>query len=46
MVNVDFITKMESYFGNRLSLSVKGEKEAVITSGPKTAAFRKWAESL
>lgn len=46
MVNVDYITKMEPYFGNRLSLSVKGEKESVITSGPKTAAFRKWAESL
>ena len=46
MVNVDFITKMEAYFGNRLSISVKGEKEALITSGPKTAAFRKWADSL
>ncbi len=46
IVNVDYITKMESYFGNRLSISVKGEKDNLITSGPKTAAFRKWTESL
>ncbi len=46
IINVDFITKMESYFGNRLSISVKGEQDNLITSGPKTAAFRKWTEGL
>ncbi|MEM9931142.1 MAG: LytTR family DNA-binding domain-containing protein [Bacteroidota bacterium] len=44
MVNIEYIVKLESYFGNRLSISIQGGSEALITSGPKTAAFRKWVE--
>ena len=46
IVNVNFITKMEGYFGNRLAIQIQGEEEKLKTSGPKTAAFRKWMEQL
>ncbi len=44
ILNINFIEKMESYFGNRLVIHLKGGKESLKTSGPKTAAFRKWLE--
>ncbi len=44
IVNINFIEKMEAYFGNRLVVSIKNNKEGLKTSGPKTAAFRKWVE--
>jgi len=42
IVNINFIEKMEAYFGNRLVVSMKNAKEGLKTSGPKTSAFRKW----
>ncbi len=44
IVNIAFIEKMESYFGSRLSISLKGQGATLKTSGPKTAAFRRWLE--
>ena len=46
IVNVNYIVKMESFFGNRLAIHLQGEQETLKTSGPKTAAFRKWMDSL
>ncbi len=46
IVNVNYIVKMEAYFGNRLSIQLQGMTEVLKTSGPKTAAFRKWIDSL
>ncbi len=42
IVNINYIEKMEAYFGNRLSITLRGQKETLKTSGPKTAAFRRW----
>ena len=44
IININFIEKMEPYFGNRLVIHLQGQKEGVKTSGPKTSAFRKWVE--
>ncbi|MEM6321699.1 MAG: LytTR family DNA-binding domain-containing protein, partial [Bacteroidota bacterium] len=44
IVNINFIQKMEAYFGNRLVVSIKNDGASLKTSGPKTAAFRKWVE--
>ncbi|MEL7221075.1 MAG: LytTR family DNA-binding domain-containing protein [Bacteroidota bacterium] len=44
IVQVDFIEKIESYFNNRLAVSVPGIKKAMITSSSRTADFRKWIE--
>lgn len=46
IVNVNYIVKMEGYFGNRLAIQIQGEQEKLKTSGPKTAAFRKWMDRL
>ena len=44
IVHIEYIEKMEAYFGNRLVIHLPGVKEGLKTSGPKTAAFRKWLE--
>lgn len=44
IVNINYIEKMESYFNNRLTITINGVKEALKTSGPKTSAFRKWID--
>ena len=44
IININFIEKMEAYFGNRLVVSMKNNTVGLKTSGPKTAAFRKWVE--
>lgn len=46
MIHLNFIEKMEPYFGNRLVISMQNTKASLKTSGPKTAAFRKWVEGL
>ncbi|MBX2873937.1 MAG: LytTR family DNA-binding domain-containing protein [Saprospiraceae bacterium] len=46
MVNIQYIQKMEPYFGNRLVVHLKDQKEGLKTSGAKTAAFRKWVEGI
>ena len=44
IVNIEYIEKMENYFGNRLSISLTNIKDSLKTSGPKTASFRKWVD--
>ncbi|MFK7981216.1 MAG: LytR/AlgR family response regulator transcription factor [Saprospiraceae bacterium] len=46
IININFIAKMEAYFGNRLVVSMKNDRVGLKTSGPKTAAFRKWVEGI
>ena len=45
MVNVNFIEKLENYFNDRLSVSVSGTEEKLISSASRTAALRKWIDS-
>ncbi len=42
IINLNFIEKIESYFGDRLSLSMKNLKIKLVTSASVTAEFRKW----
>lgn len=44
IVHIDFIENIESYFKNRLLISMKGCKEKVMTSSSTTSEFRKWLE--
>ena len=44
IINIDFIENIESYFKNRLLISIKNHKEKVMTSSATTADFRKWIE--
>lgn len=44
IVNIDFIEKIESHFKNRLLISIKNQKEKVMTSSSTTSEFRKWLE--
>ena len=44
IINIDFIENIESYFKNRLLISIKSHKEKVMTSSATTADFRKWIE--
>jgi len=46
MVNIRYIKKMESYFGNRLVVHLINQANGLKTSGSKTAAFRKWVEGI
>lgn len=44
IISIDFIENIESYFKNRLLISIKNHKEKVMTSSANTADFRKWLE--
>ena len=44
IININFIEKMENYFGNRLAIKLRHIETTLKTSGPKTASFRKWVE--
>jgi DNA-binding LytR/AlgR family response regulator len=44
IISIDFIENIESYFKNRLLISMKNYKEKVMTSSSTTADFRKWLE--
>lgn len=44
IVNINFIEKIEPYFGDRLSISIKNYKQYLITSASATSEFRKWIE--
>lgn len=44
IVNVNFIEKIEPYFGDRLAISIKNYKQHLITSASNTSEFRKWLE--
>jgi len=46
LVHIDYIENIESYFKNRLLITMKGCKEKVMTSSSSTAEFRKWLEHL
>lgn len=45
LINISFIEKIEPYFKNRLSIKMTVAKDTLLTSGAKTAEFRKWIES-
>ncbi|MFQ3305002.1 MAG: two-component system response regulator LytT [Polaribacter sp.] len=45
IVNIDFIENIENHFKNRLLISVKNNKDKVMTSSGTTSDFRKWLES-
>lgn len=44
IININFIEKIEPYFGDRLAISVKNYKKHLITSASTTSEFRKWIE--
>ncbi|UZO80693.1 LytTR family DNA-binding domain-containing protein [Aquimarina sp. ERC-38] len=44
IVNINFIEKIEPYFGDRLAISIKNYKPHLITSASTTSEFRKWIE--
>ncbi len=44
IVNINFIEKIEPYFGDRLAISIKNYKQHLITSASATSEFRKWIE--
>ncbi|RBW63152.1 hypothetical protein DS884_00325 [Tenacibaculum sp. E3R01] len=44
IVNINFIEKIEPYFGDRLAVSIKKYKQHLITSASSTSEFRKWIE--
>ena len=44
IVNINFIEKIEPYFGDRLAISIKNYKQHLITSASTTSEFRKWIE--
>jgi DNA-binding LytR/AlgR family response regulator len=44
IVNIDFIENIESYFKNRLLISIKKIKEKAMTSSYTTSDFRKWLD--
>lgn len=44
IVNINFIEKIEPYFGDRLAISIKNYKQHLITSASTTSDFRKWIE--
>jgi len=46
IIHINFIQKMEAYFGNRLAIQMKNDGSSLKTSGPKTSAFRKWVEGM
>ena len=42
IINVDYITKFEPHFKNRLSIYMIGEKEPLHTSNSRSPEFRAW----
>ena len=44
IVNVNFIEKLENYFNDRLSVSLRNFKEKLISSASRTAALRRWID--
>ena len=42
IININYIEKIESYFGDRLSIKMQYVKAKLITSASATAEFRKW----
>ncbi len=45
MVNVHFIEKLENYFNDRLSISLRNFEEKLISSASRTSTLRKWIDS-
>ena len=44
IINLNFIEKIEAYFGDRLCITIKNHKTKLITSAASTSNFRKWIE--
>lgn len=44
IINVNFIEKLENYFNDRLSVSLRQCEEKLISSASRTAALRRWID--
>ena len=44
IVNVNFIEKLEHYFNDRLSVSLRQFDEKLISSASRTSALRRWID--
>jgi len=44
IVNVNFIERLENYFNDRLSVSLRNFEEKLISSASRTAALRRWID--
>jgi two-component system, LytTR family, response regulator LytT len=44
VINISTIEKIAPHAGDRLAIYIKGQKDFMVTSTQKTAAFRKWIE--
>lgn len=44
IVNVNFIEKLENYFNDRLSVSLRNFEEKLISSASRTSALRRWID--
>ncbi len=42
LININFIEKIEPYFGDRLAIKMQHLKSKLITSAAATSSFRKW----
>ena len=45
IINVNFIEKLDNYFNDRLSVSLRNFDEKLISSASRTSALRKWIDS-
>lgn len=44
IININYIEKFETYFKNKLIISMKGISDQLFTSGSRTPEFRAWLE--
>ncbi|MFK7775371.1 MAG: LytR/AlgR family response regulator transcription factor [Saprospiraceae bacterium] len=44
IANVNFIEKLENYFNDRLSISLRNFEEKLISSASRTSALRRWID--
>lgn len=42
IININFISKIENYFNDRLAIQIKNHKTRLITSTSATAEFKRW----
>jgi len=42
IININFIEKVETYFNDRLAVTVRGQKKLLVSSAGRTPEFRKW----
>lgn len=44
IININYIEKIEPYFGERLAITIRFVKQHLLTSASTTSEFRKWIE--